>query len=96
MPVTQKPTTQPTTPLAITQTTDIPTTPKPTCPTGWIEWQDTCYLFDKTKPRNWDEARQFCKSRHTGADLVSIETGGENVFLLSQLEKEKGGSGLAK
>lgn len=91
MPTTTTPpsTTTSTVPTT-TQTTVKPTTPKPTCPRGWIEWQDTCYLFDKSKGRTWEDARQYCQG-YKGADLVSIETGGENVFLLSQLQKEKGG-----
>uniref|UniRef100_A0A3B3I449 C-type lectin domain-containing protein n=1 Tax=Oryzias latipes TaxID=8090 RepID=A0A3B3I449_ORYLA len=46
------------------------------CPEKWIRFGSSCYFFSG-ESKTWDEAREFCRAR--GADLVVINTEGENV-----------------
>ncbi|CAG2224536.1 unnamed protein product [Mytilus edulis] len=48
------------------------------CHTGWIHFQNSCYLFGNDK-LNWYEASSSCLSHH--ADLVKVETVDEETFL---------------
>ncbi|XP_063397229.1 low affinity immunoglobulin epsilon Fc receptor-like [Mytilus trossulus] len=48
------------------------------CHTGWIHFQNSCYLFGNDK-LNWYEASSSCLSHH--ANLVEVETVHEETFL---------------
>ena len=59
------------------------------CPTGWIEFNDYCYLFAKNGPGvNWYNARDYCAS--AGGILADIldqktqdfvkQSGDSNIF----------------
>uniref|UniRef100_A0A3B3HQB8 C-type lectin domain-containing protein n=1 Tax=Oryzias latipes TaxID=8090 RepID=A0A3B3HQB8_ORYLA len=50
------------------------------CPEKWIRFSSSCYFFSG-ESKSWDEAREFCRAR--GADLVVINTEGENTFLVT-------------
>uniref|UniRef100_A0A3B3HTR4 C-type lectin domain-containing protein n=1 Tax=Oryzias latipes TaxID=8090 RepID=A0A3B3HTR4_ORYLA len=54
------------------------------CPEKWIRFGSSCYFFSG-ESKTWDEAREFCRAR--GADLVVINTEGENLFV-SALKKQ--------
>uniref|UniRef100_A0A3P9L1F0 C-type lectin domain-containing protein n=1 Tax=Oryzias latipes TaxID=8090 RepID=A0A3P9L1F0_ORYLA len=54
------------------------------CPEKWIRFGSSCYFFSE-ESKFWDEARESCRAR--GADLVVINTEGENLFV-SALKKQ--------
>uniref|UniRef100_A0A8C7X4E9 C-type lectin domain-containing protein n=1 Tax=Oryzias sinensis TaxID=183150 RepID=A0A8C7X4E9_9TELE len=64
------------------------TAPSHTCPKDWIQFQESCYFFNNSKPpwKTWDQSRQFCQNMKS--DLVVISSLEEQVFVnvyISQL-----------
>ena len=61
------------------------------CPRNWVEFQGSCYKFNRSPPKRWDLAREICQSyRHDDsdkADLVSISNFEEHWFLSQHLNK---------
>ncbi|XP_059200605.1 macrophage mannose receptor 1-like [Centropristis striata] len=53
---------------------------------GWVLWNGTQYYFN-TKEMAMEEARSFCQQRH--ADLVSINSEAEAVFLWKQISQNR-------
>ncbi|XP_067366812.1 C-type lectin domain family 2 member B-like [Channa argus] len=51
------------------------------CPTGWIQFQQKCYLFyDKDPPwKTWQQSQEICQN--TAADLVVIDNLQEQEFV---------------
>ncbi|XP_067366815.1 dromaiocalcin-2-like [Channa argus] len=51
------------------------------CPTGWIQFQQKCYLFyDKDPPwKEWQQSQEICQSK--AADLVIIDNLQEQEFV---------------
>ncbi|XP_070692206.1 C-type lectin domain family 1 member B-like [Pempheris klunzingeri] len=56
------------------------------CQTGWILFQEQCYLFynEKAPWMTWEESRKYCQN--TAADLVVIETLQEQEFISNHTE----------
>ena len=48
------------------------------CPSGWIFFKDSCYLFSLEKA-TWNSALKRCKGH--GASLVAVTSKEENAFL---------------
>ncbi|XP_046374984.2 macrophage mannose receptor 1-like [Haliotis rufescens] len=68
-----------------TTSTTTTTTAKPVlCSTGFVRFEDHCYILELDKT-SWGSARSRC--RIMGADLVSINTQAENDFLLAQIKE---------
>uniref|UniRef100_A0A3P9L190 C-type lectin domain-containing protein n=1 Tax=Oryzias latipes TaxID=8090 RepID=A0A3P9L190_ORYLA len=45
------------------------------CPEKWTKFGSSCYFLSE-ESKSWNEAREFCRAK--GADLVVINTEGEN------------------
>ncbi|XP_075127802.1 macrophage mannose receptor 1-like [Leptodactylus fuscus] len=57
----------------VTTPPPIPTTPEPTCPSGWTPSAHSCfkmYPAKRSDEKTWFEARDFCRA--IGGDLASI------------------------
>uniref|UniRef100_A0A8C7Z677 Mannose receptor, C type 1b n=1 Tax=Oryzias sinensis TaxID=183150 RepID=A0A8C7Z677_9TELE len=54
---------------------------------GWIQWKGREY-FINTMPRSMEDARHFCQRHH--ADLVSIGSLAENIFLWKLISRSYG------
>jgi hypothetical protein len=61
----------------------------PTCKADEVQGpnQSSCYFHGKSET-NWANARAACQSRGAGWDLVSIDSGSENAFLLTLTQTE--------
>ncbi|XP_024114002.1 low affinity immunoglobulin epsilon Fc receptor-like [Oryzias melastigma] len=57
-----------------------------TCPKDWIQFQESCYYFDKLNSpwKTWNGSRQFCQSKKS--DLVVISSQEEQTFIKSRIE----------
>ncbi|XP_043990703.1 macrophage mannose receptor 1-like [Gambusia affinis] len=51
---------------------------------GWLQWRENQYFFETREVAN-DNARASCKAKH--ADLVTINSEAERVFLWKQISK---------
>uniref|UniRef100_UPI0037E77161 natural killer cells antigen CD94-like n=1 Tax=Semicossyphus pulcher TaxID=241346 RepID=UPI0037E77161 len=55
------------------------------CQTGWILFQEKCYLFYKVFPwRTWQNSREYCQN--TAADLVVIDSLQEQEFISKHIK----------
>ena len=65
---------------ATASTTAVPeTTTVFTCPSGWVEFADRCYLVDFTTLKTWSSAEADCGSK--GGHLASVHSGFQGDFL---------------
>ncbi|XP_013394566.1 snaclec A10 [Lingula anatina] len=70
-----------------TATTKLTTTASPTCPSGFEQFQQSCYLMNGTAPVTWTEAKAFCKSK--GAFLAEIGSTAEQIFVSDFAKRKK-------
>lgn len=64
--------------------------PVPRCAAGEEHWGNSCYYTDVLDARTSPEARERCRSRGEGWDLVALNTGRENRRMLELLPSESG------
>ena len=57
----------------------------PGCPCGWKTYRGSCYKFDTSSKKSWDDARSACLAMTS--DLVSIGNYYEQVFIVSETRK---------
>ena len=51
------------------------------CPPGWTKWGTSCYwLQESSLPATWEDCHASCQARE-GANLLSIHTQDENVYI---------------
>ncbi|XP_072021157.1 lymphocyte antigen 75-like [Amphiura filiformis] len=52
------------------------------CPPGWNKWGTDCYWAqESSEPGSWEESHLACQQAIEGADLLSIHTDGENLYI---------------
>uniref|UniRef100_A0A914VIY4 C-type lectin domain-containing protein n=1 Tax=Plectus sambesii TaxID=2011161 RepID=A0A914VIY4_9BILA len=60
------------------------------CPSAWVTWQDSCYLFSKDVG-TWQDTEQECISQ--GSHLASIHSAFENNFIFEKAHQQFSGEG---
>jgi len=61
-----------------------PSPDSPGCPTGWIKQSGRCYQFS-TVEKNWDEAKEYCRSNE--AQLVSVGSPEEHDYIFQNINE---------
>merc|ERR1712183_1258751 len=56
----------------------------PGCPTGWVKQFGRCYQFS-TQEKNWDEAKEHCRSNE--AQLVSVGSPEEHDYIFQNINE---------
>ena len=59
------------------------------CPSGWLTYNTSCYLFSSVHGMHYVEAEHYCIHHHDG-HLVTIESAKENQFLRDYVSRLKG------
>ena len=50
------------------------------CPSGWVESVEGCFLLDYSRQTSWREAQDLCESR--GGYLAESKTQAQQIFLV--------------
>ena len=50
------------------------------CPSGWVESVEGCFLLDYSRQTSWREAQDLCESR--GGYLAESKTEAQQIFLV--------------
>ncbi|PFX25102.1 Perlucin-like protein [Stylophora pistillata] len=56
------------------------------CPTGWILFNNNCYLIDDSDSKTWLQAQTFC--RRLKGELVKINSAEENDFVWDLVKRQ--------
>ncbi|XP_022791510.1 CD209 antigen-like isoform X2 [Stylophora pistillata] len=59
---------------------------KKVCPTGWILFNNNCYLIDDSDSKTWLQAQTFCRSLK--GELVKINSAEENDFVWDLVKRQ--------
>ena len=60
-----------------------------TCPTGWVQNAESCYLFRSIfnsgrDTGTWDQCNAYCPTLYPGATMLCINNAAENTWMSSQ------------
>ena len=59
------------------------------CPRNWVRFRNSCYKFNRSPIKSWDDAQFICQSyRHQAidhSDLASVDSDAEHRFISQHL-----------
>ena len=62
-----------------------------TCPTGWVQYGESCYLIDPAfnpddRYGTWDMCYAYCPTSYPGATMFCVNNAAENEWIRSQYQ----------
>ncbi|XP_060574328.1 perlucin-like protein [Ruditapes philippinarum] len=63
------------------------TCPHSSCDDDWVSYNGSCYLFEATETRNFEDARIFCKQK--ASVILYVQDEAENSFIVRTLSRFK-------